>query len=228
VLSTTPLRIAVRALLAIAAALASSAVAADNSYDLWLRYPRVEATHLNYYRARATAIVADCSTPTMRVACTELQRGLSQMLGRTVPIRHVPLDQSRDGDIVLVGQRSIPFSGIGDQGYVITTDRTSGHRLTIIAANNGIGALYGAFEYLRLIQTRRDVSNINVTSKPALSLRMLDHWDNLDGTVERGYAGRSLWNWSELPRIDRRMIDYARANASIGINAVVLNNVNAD
>jgi alpha-glucuronidase len=57
---------------------------------------------------------------------------------------------------------------------------------------------------------------------------MLDHWDNLDGSIERGYAGRSLWKWDELPeRVDPRVVDYARANASIGINATVLNNVNA-
>jgi alpha-glucuronidase len=61
-----------------------------------------------------------------------------------------------------------------------------------------------------------------------MALRMLDHWDNLDGTVERGYAGRSLWDWQRLPAIDPRQIDYARANASIGINGAVLNNVNAD
>jgi alpha-glucuronidase len=57
---------------------------------------------------------------------------------------------------------------------------------------------------------------------------MLDHWDNLDRTVERGYAGRSLWNWDQLPAVDSRLIDYARANASIGVNGVALNNVNAD
>ena len=60
-------------------------------------------------------------------------------------------------------------------------------------------------------------------------LRLLDHWDNLDGTIERGYAGFSLWNWAELPdRVDPRYDDYARANASIGINGAVLNNVNAN
>ncbi len=64
---------------------------------------------------------------------------------------------------------------------------------------------------------------------PKVPLRMLDHWDNLDGTIERGYAGRSLWDWQTLPAVsDPRYIDYARANASIGINGVVLNNVNAN
>ena len=227
-LSTTPLRLALGALLFIAAAVASTGAAADDGYDLWLRYRPVEAARLNDYRAHATGIIADCSTPTMHVACEELQRGLRQMLGRAIPIRRVPLEQSRDGDIVLMAHRSVRFSDIGDQGYLVDTERTSGHSLTLIGANDTIGVLYGVFAYLRLIQTRHDVGRLHITSAPALPLRMLDHWDNLDGTVERGYAGPSLWHWRELPRIDARVIDYARADASVGINAVVLNNVNAD
>jgi alpha-glucuronidase len=68
-----------------------------------------------------------------------------------------------------------------------------------------------------------------VSERPRLGLRVLDHWDNLDGSVERGYAGRSLWDWDALPqKVDPRLRDYARANASVGINGSVLNNVNAD
>ena len=62
-----------------------------------------------------------------------------------------------------------------------------------------------------------------------MQLRMLNHWDNMDGTIERGYAGRSLWQWNELPdTLDPRYVDYARANASIGINGTVINSVNAN
>ncbi|MEO7278102.1 MAG: alpha-glucuronidase [Sphingomicrobium sp.] len=88
--------------------------------------------------------------------------------------------------------------------------------------------LYGAFALLRLIQTGRDIAALDIRDRPLVRLRMLDHWDNLDRTVERGYSGRSLWNWNQLPAVDSRMIDYARANSSVGINAVVINNVNAD
>ncbi len=88
--------------------------------------------------------------------------------------------------------------------------------------------LYGAFRLLREIQTGRRLDDLDIESAPALRLRLLDHWDNLDGTVERGYAGPSLWNWAKLPgRIDSRYAAYARADASIGINGAVLNNVNA-
>ena len=64
---------------------------------------------------------------------------------------------------------------------------------------------------------------------PAVQLRVLNHWDNLDRSVERGYAGQSLWDWHKLPDyIDPRYVDYARANASLGINATVLTNVNSN
>jgi alpha-glucuronidase len=78
------------------------------------------------------------------------------------------------------------------------------------------------------MQTRRDIAHLDIRDAPKLPLRMLDHWDNLDRTVERGYASLSIWDWATLPKIGRRYIDYARANASVGINATVLNSVNAD
>jgi alpha-glucuronidase len=117
---------------------------------------------------------------------------------------------------------------LGTQGYRLLSTRERGHAVTEIEANSDVGVLYGTFVFLRLIQTGRDIAHLDVIDAPRLPLRMLDHWDNLDGTVERGYSGRSLWNWAELPRVSQRMIDYARANASVGINGVVLNNVNAD
>src|SRR5262249_15611115 len=89
-------------------------------------------------------------------------------------------------------------------------------------------ALYGAFHLLRLVQTGHPLDALDVAKRPRHALRLLDHWDNLDGTIERGYAGASLWRWPELPgRVDPRVRDYARASASIGINGTVLNSVNA-
>jgi alpha-glucuronidase len=101
-------------------------------------------------------------------------------------------------------------------------------KTTVIAANNDIGVLYGVFHYLRLVQTGQGVDTLNILSTPKVNHRLLNHWDNLDGHVERGYAGASLWDWWKLPDYkDPRYVDYARANASIGINGTVLNNVNA-
>lgn len=98
----------------------------------------------------------------------------------------------------------------------------------VISAEKEIGLLYGVYHILRLQQTKSSITNLDITEKPSYDVRILNHWDNLDGTIERGYAGHSLWKWEDLPNtISPRYEEYARANASIGINAAVLNNVNA-
>jgi alpha-glucuronidase len=104
----------------------------------------------------------------------------------------------------------------------------NGHAVTVIAANSEIGVLYGAFAFLRRIQTGQPIDHLEVRDSPKLMVRVLDHWDNLDGSIERGYAGASLWRWQTLPAYrDPRYGEYARADASIGINGAVLNNVNS-
>lgn len=112
---------------------------------------------------------------------------------------------------------------LGKEGYEL---RNNGGRVQIIA-NTEIGALYGAYSLLRMVDSGVEIPE-TLVDKPAYDLRILNHWDNLDGTIERGYAGSSLWKWDELPdSVSPRYETYARANASIGINGTVLNNVNA-
>ena len=118
-----------------------------------------------------------------------------------------------------------------------------------ITASNPIGLLYGAYELIRLQNTdayntgsgnQQNFSKaIDETEKPQVGLRILNHWDNLDGSIERGYAGKSIFKWEEITlgkngkggsiskSLHDRLITYARANASLGINGSVLNNVNA-
>jgi alpha-glucuronidase len=113
--------------------------------------------------------------------------------------------------------RLIKDRSLGEEGYRLTANA--------IEARTEIGLLYGAYALLRQQQCG---SIQEETSVPAYSLRILNHWDNPDRTVERGYAGESLWEWSALPdSLNPRYAEYARANASIGINGTVLNNVNA-
>lgn len=117
----------------------------------------------------------------------------------------------------------------GNEGYKITLNNKED---ISIHASQPIGLLYASYELLRQ-QAIHGPSFVNktkaeMTGSPLYDIRILNHWDNLDGTVERGYAGKSLWNWQQLPdTISPRYAEYARANASIGINATVLNNVNA-
>jgi alpha-glucuronidase len=139
---------------------------------------------------------------------------------------------TRSGAVVIEIVTNSPWVAelnlLGEEGYLIRSATNHGITATVIASRGEIGALYGAFHFLRLLQTGQDISSLNISEKPRLQRRMLDHWDNLNGSVERGYAGKSLWKWIELPeKIDPRYQDYARANASIGLNGAVLNNVNA-
>lgn len=127
---------------------------------------------------------------------------------------------SGNGTVVLRVKRD---KALGEDGYRIIP---SGDNLTV-TANSGTGLLYGAYHLLRMQSMGKPVDSV-ITEVPAFDLRVLNHWDNLDGTIERGYAGKSLWKWEELPgKVSPRYKEYARANASVGINGVVLNNVNA-
>lgn len=104
----------------------------------------------------------------------------------------------------------------------------SNNQKIIISAGSDVGLLYGSYCLLRLQQTGADLTTLDIEELPSYDIRILNHWDNLDGTIERGYAGYSLWKWDELPNtLSPRYKEYARANASIGINGTVLNNVNA-
>jgi alpha-glucuronidase len=158
------------------------------------------------------------------------------MLGGELPLNSSGLQSGTlvvgtPGNSALVRELnwSDELRALGDEGYVIRPAVIAGNRVVVIASNVEIGALYGTFHFLRLMQIGQPIERLDITGKPALQLRLMNHWDNLDGTIERGYAGRSLWQWDELPeKLSPRYTDYARANASIGINGAVINNVNAD
>ncbi|MDR0619286.1 MAG: alpha-glucuronidase [Bacteroidales bacterium] len=114
---------------------------------------------------------------------------------------------------------------VGD-GYKISTNANNE---AIIQSTSELGLLYGAYHLIRLQQSGKMFPNTNISETPSYQRRILNHWDNFDYSIERGYAGKSLWKWDELPSIiSPRYRQYARVNASIGINGTVLNNVNAN
>lgn len=122
-----------------------------------------------------------------------------------------------------IDMRLVKDRKLGKEGYRISVDDGK----TIIEAQSSQGLLYGAYHLIRLDKSGENLTG-DIEEIPAYDLRMLNHWDNLDGTIERGYAGSSLWKWDELPYVvSSRYEDYARINAQAGINATVLNNVNA-
>ncbi len=206
---------------------------AEDGYDLWLRYRPLEPSWEARYRPRLTHIVARINRPTILAAAQELERGLAGMMGEAPVERETVMG---DGAVVITVAGSpllegldLPFAKLGDEGYLIRSATIDGRRVTIIAGNKDVGALYGVFRFLKLIQTRQPIDALDIVDAPRLKVRVLNHWDNLDRHVERGYAGQSLWDWQKLPLYkDPRYTDYARANASLGINGTVLTNVNAN
>ena len=214
----------------------SSAALAEDGYRLWLRYDKIDnAALLQHYRNKISAILVSGSSATSKIAREELIRGLEGLLGRkTIPVTTIT------NNCILAGTPATSsvikslfprddVDRLGQEGFMISAKTANGKKVIAITANTDIGLLYGVFHFLRLVQTQRPISDLNIISSPKVKIRILNHWDNLNRTVERGYAGFSIWNWHTLPGyIDQRYIDYARANASIGINATVLTNVNAN
>jgi alpha-glucuronidase len=189
---------------------------AEDGYELWLRYAPLEGEALERLRVfNPRVTLAANESPTLKAAARELEEGFDSLLGR---------NGAKDSEhgLIALDCGSEPFEG-GDAFEI----RSSTREIRISGPSH-ISCLYSAFALLRELSLGADPAKIDLASTPAMPLRMLNHWDNPDGTVERGYSGRSIFDWWRLPgHLDQRMIDYARANASIGINAVAVNNVNA-
>ena len=216
-------RIAALLALLLTALLPAPALAEDG-YDLWLRYAPLEGeARKNLARFDPEIRVRDHAgyvDPSTAIAADEIRRGIASLLATDGYERH-----GRAGIIELACE---PMPDSHPERFVIRPFK-EGDRDGLRLTGGDYGAcIYGAFALLRELSLGRDPVGITMDETPAMPLRMLNHWDNPDGHVERGYAGRSIFDWWHLPeRLDPRMIDYARANASIGINAVAVNNVNA-
>ena len=225
------IRTLVSLVVVIATSLCATPTRAEDGYDLWMRYRLLAPEQVKLYGGHASQLIIGSATPTQTVTREELQRGLDGLLG------HGPLlsnDITRDGAIIvgtpssspLIAQLKLDTKSLGNEGYLIRSVAVNGHTATAIVGNTDVGALYGAFHFLRLLQTEQSIDHLDIRESPRLKLRVLEHWDYLNGQVERGYAGASIWDWWKLPDWRApRYTDYARANASIGINGTVLNDV---
>jgi alpha-glucuronidase len=203
---------------------------AGDGYELWLKYKRVtDPGLLQELSLNARSIYVGKNSPTLDIAVAELQKGIAAMTDREIPVTKT----ITEGAILLV-QSDQPgilakTARLKKDGFYLGSTKLQGKRCVVVTALNDMGILYGTFHLLGLIQQGKSIANLNYVSNPAIQHRILNHWDNLDRTVERGYAGFSLWDWHKLPQyIDQRYHDYARANASLGINGTVLTNVNAN
>ena len=225
-----------KALIVLYCCISASILRAEDGYRLWLRYDLVNDKQiLHQYRQNITAFECNGNSPTLLAAKEELATALLGLLGKSIPLQAT----ASAGAVVAgtpVSSKTIAnlrldqyLAKAGKEGFVITTSKTGQKKNIAIAANTDIGVLYGVFHFLRLLQAHQNIQQLEVVSSPSIKYRMLNHWDNLNRHVERGYAGASIWDWHKLPGyIERRYVDYARANASIGINGTVLTNVNAN
>jgi len=210
---------------------------AQKDYKLWLQYNVVSNSAIaSEYKNNLKKIVVLGNSETIKIAEKELKIGFLDLFGNILEINS---DIKGENNLIIGSQSSLnaevkkevksDFDKINTEGFIIKSISLKSKKQIIITGKNDIAVLYGVFNFLRILQTNKSIQNLNIVDSPKTNIRILNHWDNLDRTIERGYAGFSLWNWQKLPDfIDQRYIDYARMNASIGINGTVLNNVNAN
>ncbi|WP_111642565.1 alpha-glucuronidase family glycosyl hydrolase [Marinimicrobium alkaliphilum] len=211
---------------------------AEDGYDMWLRYqPVTDPQLLRSYRTQLQHLVVQGDSEVLQSAQRELVMGLEGLLERDLSTAD---SIQRRGSLVIGTPESSALvagldwgerlAAVGPEGFIIESTRVNGRPATVIASEGDTGVLYGAFHLLRKLQTQQHIGDIAITEAPKVKHRVVNHWDNLDRRVERGYAGLSLWDWGTLPewKDNPRYHDYARMNASLGINGTAINNVNAD
>jgi alpha-glucuronidase len=208
----------------------------EDGYDLWLRYrPVADALLLTQYRLATTQIVNLASGPMAQSIAEELDRACAGMLNQ----KPVPAGSVTESGTILIGiPNASPvlrtavdasaLSGLGDDGFILKTASIDGYSTIVIAANHERGLLYGTFGLVRQMQLRNPLDALAIIDVPRANIRMVNHWDSFDRTIERGYAGLSIFNFGDLAAPNPRYEDYARNLASVGINGTVINDVNAD
>jgi alpha-glucuronidase len=225
--------IAIGLWLSLAAARASQLPQDSSEAQAWLRYAPLDAEAAKAYQELPSHAVILGDSVVMHTAQRELEQGIHQMLGRTV--RSV---NEATGDAIVLGTiaelqkfdsslrpRVMPLA----DGYWLKSARIGGHGRLIIAGGNDRGLLYGVFALLSRIARGKSVSNLDELEGPYAPIRWVNQWDNLDGSIERGYGGASIFFANGKVRDDlTRAGQYARLLASIGINGCTINNVNAD
>ncbi len=207
---------------------------AETGHDAWLRYARLQPAAAERYSVLPATILSLGDTLVLNTAQTELVRGVKGMLGRTLRIASgVPTEGAimigTVGQLQTVAPAFHIIEGLGGDAFWLTTGEVGGYRCIIITGASDRGVLYGVFAFLSKIARQEDVFRLNELQQPSAPIRWANQWDNLDGTIERGYAGRSIFfeNGRVRPTLDR-VSEYARLLASVGINGCAVNNVNAD
>lgn len=224
-----------RALCALVAAIAPLSLRAETGYEAWLRYAAIDepAVRASYDQAPA-AVVAIGDSAVIESAQRELVRGIRGMLGRVIRVEDsLPGEGAFILGTVEAVRGALPGitlpADLADDGFYLRTHRAGGAAHVIIAAPNDRGVLYGTFALLRKLGLHQAIDTLDERHEPYAPVRWVNEWNNLNGTIERGYAGRSIFFEDDNVRADlSRVRDYARMLASLGISACTVNNVNAN
>ncbi len=212
-----------------------SPLRAETGYAAWLRYAAIDDPNSRriYDRLPAATVALDASV-VEQTAQRELIRGVQSMLDRTLRIdEKLPAE-----DCILLGtinsvRRVAPAISLpehlADDGYILKATAANGHSILLITASNERGVLYGIFALLRKMALHEELDNLDERHMPYAPIRWTNEWDNLDGSIERGYGGRSIFfeAGKVVPDLTRAS-DYARLLASIGLDGCTVNNVNAN
>jgi alpha-glucuronidase len=207
---------------------------AETGADAWLRYAPLQKDAAQKYAGLPASVVALGDSPVLNSAKGELIRGVRGMLGRTLRAAKSPPEENA----IILGTFSAmqPASGnllarvdLPADGFLLATEQVRGFQCLVVTAKTDRGVLYGVFALLSKIARGESVSALRESQQPRALIRWVDQWDNLDGRIERGYAGPSIFFENGGVRADlTRAGEYARLLASIGINGCAINNVNAD
>jgi alpha-glucuronidase len=211
----------------------SPPAAAETGAEAWLRYTALSPQAAKGYERlpNQTALLGDSAV--LKTAQQELVRGVAQMLGRTL---RVSAGSPAESAIVLGTLTELhalapalhPPQELRADGYWLKTAKVHGHQCLIVAAPTDRGVLYGVFALLSKVARAESLATLDEAQQPYAPIRWVNQWDNLDGRIERGYGGSSIFFADGKVRGDlTRAGEYARLLASIGINGCTINNVNA-
>ena len=206
---------------------------AETGRDAWLRYPPLKNHALDKYAGLPASVVVHGDSAVLEKARDELIHGIQRMLGRTLRIERAPVKESAFilGRVFslnrYISETSHPF--IANDGFRLASAESGNTSSIVIMSPNDRGVLYGVFALLRKIALEEEIESLNEIHEPSAPVRWANHWDNLDGTIERGYAGPSIFFENNNVRQDlTRVSEYGRLLASIGIHGCTINNVNAN
>ncbi|ESP87118.1 alpha-glucuronidase family glycosyl hydrolase [Candidatus Halobonum tyrrellensis] len=211
----------------------------DQYDDCWLRYDSpADGDRLDAYRRRCVHAYVSEGAPELAAVRDELRRAVPSLLGRDPHLwQHPP--RTVDGflavgtpDEMAMVAESVPVDEVerfADGGYLLRSVEWEGMDCLVVTAASDRGLVYGTFHLLRLLSTGEPVDDLDVREEPAYANRVIDQWDTpFHRSVERGYGGESIFDWERLPDLRPRYEDYARLLASVGVNGIVLNNVNTE